>query len=301
MFNARRASANAIINRVMSNANGIGRSKTEARNNSNITAENGHKVSDKAHSIKEMQNLRTVTTQYINFVKDNYAGKTAGNINAESAREFIFNKIADNVKGGTLNTYISALNKVADNLNKDNIGNLNREAIQNIKSDIKEVVELKSDHTNRAYENAEAIKQKMQDTIYALSTDLQAEAGLRANDSIDSSKWTINQNNTLTIHDSKGGLTYNTAPISHELIERVAEAKEMGYKANYEEYREALKEVAEATNQQWHGTHGLRYSFAQERIEQLREQGYTQTEAKGQVSLELGHSRLDITDHYTKF
>ena len=300
MFNSSRASANSIINRVMSNAIGIGQSKSEARNSSNLTSSNGHKVSDKAHSIKEVQNLRSVTTQYINHIKENYEGKVAGNINADSAKSFLEAK-AQEVSGGTLNTYSSLMNKVAANLNKDSIGNLNCSDIQNIKSELKEHTELKNEHTNRAYDNPEAIKTEMQNTTMSLSADLQHEAGLRASDSLDSGKWTLNADNTLTIEDSKGGITYNTAPLSAELSERVAEAQEMGYKANYTEYREALREAVENTNQEYNGTHGLRYNFAQERIEDLKAQGSSEEEAKGQTSLELGHSRLDITDHYTSF
>jgi len=284
----------------MSNANGINQSKVEARNSSNQIGENGHKVSDKAHSIKEVQNLRSVTTQYINFVKENYAGKVAGNINADSAKAFLEAK-ATEVKGSTLNTYTSLMQKVSDNLNKDGIGNLNRQDIQSIKQELKEDYSLSKEHINRAYENAQAIQNEMRNTTMSLSADLQAEAGLRANDAINSDKWQINSDNTLTINDSKGGITYTTSPLSPELIERVAEAKEMGYRANYNEYREALKEAVQSTGQNYTGTHGLRYSFAQERLEELKQNGYTEAEAKGQVSLEMGHSRLDITNHYTSF
>ena len=301
MFSVKRASANAIIKRVMSNAQGIGQSKSQARNTSNIIGENGHKVSDKAHSIKEMQNLRSVATQYVKFVKENYAGKVAGNINAESAKAFLENK-ATEVKGSTLNTYTSLMQKVSDNLNKDHIGNLNRQDIQSIKQELKESYSLSKEHMNRAYDNTQAIQNEMRQTTMSLSTDLQVEAGLRVDDSLNSSKWNINPDNTLTINDSKGGITYTTAPISNELIERVQEAKEMGYKANYTEYREALKEAVQSTGQNYTGTHGLRYSFAQDRMERLRETGlYTRNEIKGQVSLEMGHSRLDITNHYTSF
>jgi len=300
MFNAKRASANAIINRVMSNANGINQSKSEARNSSNTVGENGHKVSDKAHSIKEVQNLRSVTTQYVNFVKENYAGKVAGNINAESAKAFLEAK-ATEIKGSTLNTYTSLMQKVSDNLNKDHIGNLNRQDIQSIKQELKESYRLSKEHINRAYDNTQAIQNEMRQTTMSLSTDLQIEAGLRVNDSLNSSKWNINPDNTLTINDSKGGITYTTSPLSNETIQRVEEAKEMGYKANYTEYREALKEAVQSTGQNYTGTHGLRYSFAQERLEELKSNGYTNDEAKGQVSLEMGHSRLDITDHYTSF
>lgn len=297
MFNAKRASANAIINRVMSNANGIKQSKVQSRNNNTTRAENGHKVSDKAHSIKEVQNLRSVTSQYINYVKENYSGKVAGNINAESAKSFLEAK-AQEVSGGTLNTYSSLMNKVADNLNKDSIGSLNRSDIQNIKQELKEHIELKSEHINRAYDNAHAIVEEMKNTTMSISAQLQYEAGLRADDAINSSKWTINQDNTLTIHDSKGGITYNTRELSNETIEKVREAINSNYKANYTEYREALKEAVEATNQNYNGTHGLRYNFAQERLQELQS-NHTYNEAKGITSLELGHSRLDITTHYT--
>ncbi len=300
MFNASRASANSIINRVMSNANGIGQSKSEARASSGIKGANGHNVSDKAHSIKEVQNMRSVTTQFVNFVKDNYDGKVANNINADSAKAFLESK-AQEISGGSLNTYVSTMNKIADNLNKDGIGDLNREAVQDIKSDLKEAYSLHSEHINRAYEDTQAIKDEMQHTPYSLSAELQHEAGLRADDAINSSKWSVNEDNTLTVHDSKGGIDYTTTHLSDELIQRVSEAVENGYNANYSDYREALKEAVEATGQEWSGTHGLRYNFAQERMEELRENGYSEDEAKGVTSLELGHSRLDITDHYTTF
>lgn len=296
MFNANRATANSIINRVMSSANGIGTSKSEARQNSDVRGENNHKVSTKAHSIKEMQNMRTVTTQYINFVKENYAGKVAGNINADSARAFIASK-ADTVESSTLNTYISTMNKVSDNLAKDNIGTLSRSDIKEIKQDFN----TSKNNDNRAYSDAESIKEAMRDTTMSISSDLQVEAGLRADDAINSSKWTINQDNTITISESKGGIEYTTRVLSNETIERAQEAKEMGYKANYTEYREALKEAVERSRQDYNGTHGLRYNFAQERVEELKSSGYTENEANAQTSLEMGHSRIDITEHYTKF
>lgn len=292
-FNASRASANSIINRVLSNANGIGISKTETRANSGLVGQNGHRITDKAHSIKEMQNLRSVTKQYINFVKENYSGKVANNINADSAKAFIQHK-AQEVATSTLNTYISTLAKVSDNLVKDNIGSLQRTDITNLRNEH----DTYKVHIDRAYENPQAIVENMRDTPYSLSTELQLEAGLRAADSLDSSKWSINQDNSLTIHGSKGGLDYTTAPLNNDLIDRVREAQENDYKANYSEYREAFKEAVTATNQDYTGTHGLRYNFAQDRIEELKNEGKTEEEARSQTSLEMGHSRIEITEHY---
>ncbi len=299
MFNAMRASANSIINRVMSNANGIGESKREARAKSQIKGENGHKVSDKAHSIKEVQNLRSTTTQYINYIKENCTGKLSLNINAQSAKSFIISKLEDGSwKGSSANTNISNLNKIVDNLNKDNIGLLTRSDIKKIKTEIKQDYNLSKVHINRAYMNPNIIVEAMKYTIMAISATLQHEAGLRSDDAINSNKWTINKDNTITISGSKGGIHYTTKPLKTETIQRAIEAKKMSYKANYSEYREALKNAVEQTNQRWSGTHGLRYNFTQERIEELKNHDYADDEAKGQTSLEMGHSRLDIVYNY---
>lgn len=296
-FNVKRASANSIINRVLSNANGIGESKSLARKNSEIKGSNGHKVSTKAHSIKELQNLRSVTKQYVNYVKEVFDGKVATNINADSAKNFLEHKLQE-VSAGTLNTYISSLNKIVDNLQKDGIGNLSRADIKEIKTDLKEVSSLKSDHINRGYQDTESIRLEMKDTPFALNTDLQIQAGLRVSDALDSSKWQVNPDNSLTINGSKGGINYNTAPLTQNIIERIDEYIKNAYRPNIEEYRQALKEAVERTNQAYNGSHGLRYSFAQNRVEELIKEGYTKDEALGQTSLELGHSRLEITKHY---
>ena len=292
-FNVNRASANSIINRVLSNANGIGISKSQQRIESGLKGQNGHRITDKAHSIKEMQNLRSVTKQYINFVKENYSGKIADNINSNTVKDFIHSK-AETVQPSTLNTYISTLAKMADNMAKDSIGSLNRTDITNLRNE----VNTYKNWENRAYDNPQAIVNEMRDTPYSLSAELQLEAGLRATDSLDSSKWTINEDNSLTIHGSKGGLDYTTTPLNNDLIDKIREAQEDGYKANYSEYREAFKEAVTATGQDYNGTHGLRYNFAQDRIEELKNEGRTEEEARAITSLEMGHSRLEITEHY---
>lgn len=294
-----RSSANFIKAEVMKNANGLGQSKTEARANSDVKGQNGHDISTKAHSISSIENLRTVTNQYIDFVKENCDGKVAGNIDNESVKAFIDSK-AQEVAGSTLNTYISALAKMSDNLNQLGVNTISREAITDYRNDLKENgVDLKSEHINRAYEDPSNIVNNMEiNTPYGLSATLQQEAGLRVDDALNSSKWTLNADNSLHIEGSKGGINYDTKILSDETAERVREAIENGYKVPYDEYREALKE--NVTGEDYNGTHGLRYNFAQERVEELKEQSYTHSEALSQTSLEMGHSREEITEHYLK-
>ena len=48
------------------------------------------------------------------------------------------------------------------------------------------------------------------------------------------------------------------------------------------------------------GGHGLRHSYAQERIEDLQQDGHTYDSALGLVSQEMGHFRADITEVYLR-
>ena len=294
-----RASVNSVIKAVMSNANGIGESKRDSRANSGIKGQNGQNISTKAHSISSIQNMRTVATQYFNHVKENHEGRVLENVNADTMKEFIDKKLEDGLSGASANTYISELARISDNLNQLGVDTVSRAEITDYRNELKEDYNLQSEHINRAYENASEIVSSMyENTAYGLSSELQYELGLRADDASNSEKWSINEDGSLHIENSKGGIEYDTKVLNEDLLEKVREAIEQDYKVAYEDYREALKDAVNENNEEWHGTHGLRYDFAQERFEELKEQGLNDNEALAEVSLEMGHSREEITEHY---
>jgi len=286
-----RASATAVINQIMSQANGIGSSKTEARNQSNILGQNGQAVSTKAHSIKSLQNLRSITTQYVNFVKENHGNRVVKNINNETIKEFINHKLEQGNSQGTINTYISTLAKLSDNLNQLNLNTTSRTEITAYRNELKaNGNDLQKNHINRAYNNPQAIMNEMRDSPYFLSAQLSYEVGLRADDAIHSDKWILNSDNTIHVVGSKNGINYTTSVLSNETAQRVRDAMDNGYKVNYGEFREALKEAVANCNENWTGIHGLRYSFAQEAL--------SSGASKAELSLILGHSRIEIVETY---
>ena len=101
----KRASANAVINRIMSHSKGIGESKTQAKNQSDTIAQNAQAISTKVHSLKSTDNMRTITTQYVNFVKEQYGNRVVAHLNNDTMKEFIDHKL-QTVSQGTANTYI---------------------------------------------------------------------------------------------------------------------------------------------------------------------------------------------------
>jgi len=216
-----RASATAVINQIMSQANGIGSSKTESRKQSNIIAQNGQKVSSKAHSVKSLQNLRSITTQYVNFIKENHGNRVVKHINNETIKDFINHKLEQGNSQGTINTYISTLAKMSDNINRLNLYTTARTEITAYRNELKaNGNDLQKNHINRAYNNPQAIVNEMRQSPYSLSAQLQYEVGLRAGDAINSSKWTLNPDNTLHIKGSKNGINYTTSTLSNETAQR---------------------------------------------------------------------------------
>lgn len=70
-------------------------------------------------------------------------------------------------------------------------------------------------------------------------------------------------------------------------------AKDMKFKENYPDYRQTLKQAGANES-----THGLRYSYAKNRYIELKESELSERQTLAQISLEMGHSRTEITRHY---
>ncbi len=296
----KRASANAVIKAVMSQVTAIGKSKTAAKADSQVRGQNGHKVSSFAHSIATLQNTRSIVNQYVNFIKLNHGNRVVGHINKETVKEFLLSK---NISGGSLNTYISTMAKVTDNFNKIGIQSIERKDIHTIRTEYKNNnINLKKNHVNRApLANTipQIIKNVESSSSYSLSVKLQAYAGLRIDDTTNSAKWKLNEDNTLYITQSKNGINFTTLQIDRKLALEVKEAIANGYKIDKTEYSKTLKEAVEKTGQNYQGSHSMRYHFAKSRVSELQsEYQYSFSQALAQTSIEMSHSREEITLFY---
>ena len=60
-----------------------------------------------------------------------------------------------------------------------------------------------------------------------------------------------------------------------------------------------MQEAAVAAGEEPEGSHGFRWNFAQERMEDLQEKGkLNYDQARQEVSWEIKHERANITEHY---
>ena len=112
----------------------------------------------------------------------------------------------------------------------------------------------------------------------------------------------------------KGGLCREVLipkNLSEQLENRRLETPQMvtdrgiHYEKNYNigvgrAFSQSFSRASEAQLDWSHGAHGLRHSYAQERMDELRDNGAERNHALEVVSQELGHFRPEITETYLR-
>lgn len=93
-------------------------------------------------------------------------------------------------------------------------------------------------------------------------------------------------------HIVKRGGRLSQKELSPNLVQKLREnAVEGKYEINKRTYSRDFQKQIEKSGQKYNGTHGIRHSYAQRKLE---------TNSKAEVSQEMGHSRPEITDTYLR-
>ena len=275
---ARLGSIKYQVSQILQNVNGIGTSKKETREQSGVKSlESGHKVSDKVHSYKSLENMRNDLTNLANYAKAEFQIKDIKEINIDIVKSWIDSK---NISYNTASNYFSELNKVSDHFN------FTREEIKELRADLKNDLP-KTVLETRAYKNLEKIELNPK---HQAAFELQRDHGLRVNASthIDLNKQL--NGNTLTYREKGGKL--GKKELNPTLAQKIREnAVDGKYEVNKRIYSRDLQKKIEESGQKYNGTHGIRHSYAQKMLE---------NHSKAEVSKELGHTREEITDTYLR-
>lgn len=183
---------------------------------------------------------------------------------------------------------------------------------------------------SRAYTREQvALIVECQSERNALATEIAHAAGLRAHElytlrpaeeraadvrpALDS-KWEGREDSVTYTVVGKGGLT-REVEITPELVERLedrrldAPERVTDRGVNYEKlydigagqaWSQSFSNASKEALGWSEGAHGLRHSYAQERMSELQELGYTRETALETVSQEMGHFRPEITETYLR-
>ena len=235
--------------------------------------------------------------------------KTTG----EHVKAYLESRIVDGIKYTTyekecaaLAKFENALNAWSDKHSKDNEYNF-RDSIREIKAEAREVLDRSVE--SRAYESPKELISHIANDDFKTVASVQYEGGARLNE-----VWRVETNDLRGIRmdphteefrgwlvvEGKGGKEreISVSVETYHTVERVLQENGGNMEFDKNDYREAIKEAAEKTEQDYTGSHGLRWNFAVERMEELQGTGMTYEERLQEVSWEMGHERADITLHY---
>jgi site-specific recombinase XerD len=276
---ARVGSINHQVGNIIKAHNGIGKSKLESRNSSGLTsAESGHKVSDKFHSYKSLDNVRNDLKNLGNYAKEEFGVKDMSKIDRDIVEQWIRDK---EISYNTASNYLSEINKVHEHFN------ISREEVKQLRTEFKQELRENKLET-RAYNKLDNVQlpDKSQPAF-----ELQRDYGLRVRASLHINIDKQLHGNTLLFQE-KGG-KWSERELTPSLVSKIRENAVNGkYELSYNTYRDQLQKAIEGTGQQYNGTHGIRHAYAQAKIEAGM--------SKEEVSKLLGHSRSDVLNIYIR-
>lgn len=274
------------------------------------TARHGNQDSEKIHSIGTERAYEQALTGLTEWIQENKLGDLKG-LDEETARSYLEER-AEEVGQKTLDLDRQAINAF--------LGiNLER-----IKSEKEEALESRAYTQEQIRMIAEA-----QTAGHALATEVAAAAGLRAHELLTilpvseraadthreyrNDRFSGREGAIYTV-EGKGGLCREVL-LPRDLADRL-EAKRLDsarivydrgirYQQHYDIgggkcWSDSFSKAADRALGWSSGAHGVRHTYAQERVLELQRSHYSFEDAKEVVSQEMGHFRADIIDTYLR-
>jgi integrase len=299
-----------------SGINAIGASKHDAKEvaregGAQTWQEIGREV--RIYSYGTADTYRDVWRSALDFAKSEHGIKDVEKLTPEAVQGYLESRVEQGVAHSTYQKEAAALAKLEQTLNRyseaHDRGNTYdfRSAIAETRA---EAHTLSKFDSSRAYEDARGLVAAVSDRDHQITAAVQLESGSRIHEaSLIKPDQLQGYRPDPTTGDQRGVIAYQgkggkvgehlVRPETYRAIEqRISERGE--YRIGKDAYRDSLKAAAAATGQEYTGSHGLRWSYAQERFAQIQEHGDSYEKALAQVSQEMGHVRASITEHYLR-
>lgn len=295
----------------------FGQSKHKAKGSARASgAKNWHEIGQhmKIFSFGTANLYRSIWIELLRHAKKTCGVKDIMKLTPTIVSSFLEAKIADGMKYSSFKTYCAALEKLAVALElcaKNQGTELNNnsynwtEQIKAAKTEASEVLDRNVD--TRAYEDPEWLVKAISDPSYHTIAAAQHSIGARISELDHVRQEQFLGGEQFKIISGKGGknriVEFRDRNVYEEYRQLVINNLNPYYDKftfNRNQYRMALKAAADKTGQAYTGSHGLRWSYAQERFQDIQQKGLTWEETLVLVAHEMGHNRGDITLHYIK-
>lgn len=264
------------------------------------------------HSFASYDKYRDICITAVRYIRHEYNIRNIELLEGDHIKDYLDFRIDTGIKLTTFNQNCSALAKLGTALNSyATENNICRkfdfgEYISASKADAREI--LDRTQSSRAYPDPELLISYLSSIDHSLAASIQLEGGGRINEIyriVPAMMKGFQQDEITGLRKGyigvigKGGKE-RPISVSVQTYERLQKCiLERGeFSINKTLYSRDIKKTALLTRQGANGSHGLRWNFAQRRMEECQRNGLSYSESLLSVSKEMGHNRAEITTHY---
>ena len=268
-------------------------------------------------SFNTMNTYRSVWNNFFSYLAEHFKLKNCELITSEHVQAYIEYKIEYYPSKQYLEKITAALGKLEVALNKysltkypDNPISYDFKIRQDVLNQARDLRLVANNYVNRVYQNPYLIINNLSSTEHKLAATIQLEGGARAEgvtfireSQLRGYKTDNISNKELAFIETKekGGKVGDVL-ISLKTYKKLKEYfiynKTQIFKIRYQDYVDDIRETCKRLNITPKGSHGFRWTFAQNRVREYQEHGYTYEQALQGVSWEMKHFRANITEHY---
>lgn len=245
-------------------------------------------------------------TELLQYAADVHGVRRADRLTGEIVRDFLLSKTG--VKLASFRRYCAGLTKFDAALSRLlDRSPLWTETLKNFRASAP--VALDGEQPARTYRQPSALVAQL-DGDMRLVAELQWRSGLRVTEACMirpeqmKGMTTDHDEKKFGLLEIKGkGSKVRTVPVTTEIYEKLQTRLERETMIIAPaQYRVQLRQAAHQSGQQYtyHGTHGLRWNYAQQQMDKLIAGGMAYEVALTMVSRMMGHERAGITSHYLR-
>jgi len=267
-------------------------------------------------SFNTMDTYRRVWNNFFNYLREHWKLKNCELITDEHVQAYFEYKIEYYPSKQYAEKISAALGKLEIALNKyskqtsDEPKAYNFNVRQTILDKARELKLVAKNYTNRTYQNPLLIIKNLSSAEHKLAASIQLEGGARIEGVGLIKKEQLKGYQTDTISNQKIGIIetkekggkvgdIQLTPKTYDQLDKYfTMSGQRIFKINYQKYANDIKQACINANETPKGSHGLRWTFARNRVRGYQEHGYTYEQALQGVSWEMKHFRASITEHY---
>lgn len=268
-------------------------------------------------SFKTMQSYRNIWNNFFNYLKEHFKVKNSELITEDHVKAYIEYKLEYYPSKQYLEKITSALGKLEVALNRysklkyeDNPITYDFKIRQELLNSAKDLKLVANNYVNRVYTNPNLIIDNLENDKHKLAAIIQLQGGARAEgvtlikiEQLKGIKIDEITNKSVGVIETKekGGKIGDVLVTieTYEALEKYFLENNISiFKIKYQDYVNDIKSTCQKLNIPHQGTHGFRWTFAQNRVREYQNNGYTYEQALQGVSWEMKHFRASITEHY---